>query len=215
VQDADYFQTDVNNWVVECFGAQASQDVKDRAHRFVEESMELAQVAGCTKEEAHQLVDYVFARPVGEASNEVGGTMLTLAALCTALGLDLKRCAQLIIPYAWANAERVKAKRANKIEGSPLPGYAKPADEVAAETPSYHDVEVFLNGRRYSMFEGYQHRLVCSHVAGWELWEYRYNPQTKENWTVIGGEWHDNDFKIVVAGRVICQGKKSDVQHSL
>ena len=39
-------------------------------HRFLEEALELVQACGATASEAHQLVDYVYGRPVGEPAQE-------------------------------------------------------------------------------------------------------------------------------------------------
>lgn len=118
----EQFQNEVNRWCTEAFGAEETMDVKDRSHRFTEEALELAQATGTTKEDALALVNYVYARPVGEVSNEIGGSLLTLNALSTALGLEVRKCADAILEYAWANIERVKAKRASRREGSALPG---------------------------------------------------------------------------------------------
>jgi len=78
------FQDEVDKWMLECFGPKISNDKHERNFRFLEESLELVQACDCTASEAHQLVDYVFNRPVGEVYQEVGGVMVTLAALCTA-----------------------------------------------------------------------------------------------------------------------------------
>lgn len=82
------FQQRVEPWLLACFGEQIAADTIERNHRFLEESLELVQACGCTQSEAHQLVDYVFGRPVGEVQQEAGGVMVTLAALCRAQGID-------------------------------------------------------------------------------------------------------------------------------
>ena len=58
-------------------------------HRFLEEALELAQSFGCSNKEAHELVDYVFSRDVGQPEQEVGGVMVTLAALCSNAEIDM------------------------------------------------------------------------------------------------------------------------------
>ena len=72
----DSFQHRVWQWVVACFPKSAHLNVRER-NRFIEEALELAQANACTKEEAHQLVEYVFGRPPGEVRHEVGGVMVT------------------------------------------------------------------------------------------------------------------------------------------
>jgi hypothetical protein len=85
------FQEQVQPWLTKCFGTVIASDKVERNHRFLEESLELVQATGCTQSEAHQLVDYVFNRPVGEPAQEVGGVMVTLAALCLANRLDMRQ----------------------------------------------------------------------------------------------------------------------------
>lgn len=63
--------------------------MSERRHRFLEEAIELAQASGCTREDARIIVDYVFDRPAGAQEQEVGGVMVTLAALCNALKLTM------------------------------------------------------------------------------------------------------------------------------
>lgn len=78
------FQDRVQPWMMACFGPIIAGDREERNHRFLEEALELVQSCGCSAHEAHQLVDYVYGRPSGEPSQEVGGVMVTLAALCLA-----------------------------------------------------------------------------------------------------------------------------------
>ena len=115
------FQKQVKEWVVACFGEDISKDVKERNHRFLEESLETAQSLGCTQAEAHQLVDYVFGRPVGEPSQEVGGVMVTLAALCEASGLDMDKNGATELERVWMCIQTIRAKQAAKLKNSPLP----------------------------------------------------------------------------------------------
>ena len=77
-----------------CFGPIIAGDKVERNFRFLEESLELVQSLGCTKEDAHKLVEYVFNRPVGEPSQEVGGVSTTLAALCLANEINWEKAAE-------------------------------------------------------------------------------------------------------------------------
>lgn len=77
-------QAKVQHWMLECFGPDIAADHNERNHRFLEESLELVQACGCTAQEAHKLVDYVFPRPKGERQQEAGGVAITLNALCNA-----------------------------------------------------------------------------------------------------------------------------------
>jgi len=124
MKNSSSFQERVDPWLLECFGGEIARDVAERNHRFGEESLELLQSLGCTKDEVLQLVDYVFSRPAGEPSQEVGGVMVTLAALCLASGLDMHQdgeteLARILKPEI---IEKIRIKQATKPKLSPLPG---------------------------------------------------------------------------------------------
>lgn len=116
------FQSRVEPWLLECFGAEVAGNKLERSHRMLEEALELGQAVGCTREEAHQLVDYVYGRPVGEAAQEAGGVMLTLAALCRAQGIDMHEAGERELARVWAKLDVIRAKQATKPQNSPLPG---------------------------------------------------------------------------------------------
>lgn len=118
------FQAAVYEWMLRCFGAEISADKTERNHRFLEESLELVQSLGTTKEEALKLVDYVYGRPVGEPHQEVGGTMVTLAALCQANGMSMEIAGDVELSRCWEKIDQIRAKQAAKPKMSPLPGAA-------------------------------------------------------------------------------------------
>lgn len=130
----DTFQQRVQPWMMACFGEKIAGDREERNHRFLEESLELVQACGCTANEAHQLVDYVYGRPVGERAQEVGGVMVALAALCLAQGLDMHAAGETELARIWTKVEAIRAKQAAKPKHSPLPVAAAQlvADEKAA-----------------------------------------------------------------------------------
>lgn len=125
---AEQFQARVQPWMTECFGPAIAGDREERNHRFFEEAGELVQACGMTASEAHQLVDYTWGRPVGEKSQEVGGVMVTLAALCLANGLDMHADAETELARIWTKVEQIRAKQAAKPKHSPLPVAAREAD---------------------------------------------------------------------------------------
>jgi hypothetical protein len=102
-------------------GVALADDVRSN-HRFLEEALELVQSLGCTASEAHQLVDYVFGRPVGDPFQELGGTMVTLSALASCHDIDLEEAAETELARAWTVIEAIRAKQATKPKHSPLPG---------------------------------------------------------------------------------------------
>lgn len=97
------------------------RDGTERNHRFLEEALELVQSLGCTASEAHQLVDYVFGRPIGEPMQELGGVQVTLAALCFPHGLDMEAAAETELARVWTKIDKIRAKQAAKPKHSPLP----------------------------------------------------------------------------------------------
>lgn len=69
---------------------------------------------------------------------------------------------------------------------------------------SYHDVIVYVNGEAHHIAGNYVYELSCTKTGGWNLW---HKWGSKER--LIGGEYNGDDFRIEVAGVVIC-GKKPD-----
>lgn len=115
------FQDDVGVWMHRCFGSKISKDQTERNHRFLEEALELVQAFECTADEAHQLVDYVFNRPMGDKYQEIGGVMVTLAALCEAAEYDMDDCGRIELTRIWSDMRKIRAKQAAKPKHSPLP----------------------------------------------------------------------------------------------
>ena len=120
------FQNRVAPWMQECFGTEISSDKVERNHRFLEEALELVQSTGCSQGEAHQLVDYVYGRAVGDPPQEVGGVMVTLAALCLAHDMDMHAAGEVELARIWTKVEQIRAKQATKPRNSPLPALTHP-----------------------------------------------------------------------------------------
>lgn len=117
------FQYNVDPWLIECFGRETARNTLERNHRFLEEALELVQANRCTAAEAHQLVDYVYGRDQGDINQEVGGVMVTLAALCLAIGVDMHRAGDAELARVWTKIEKIRAKHFAKPKFSPLPGH--------------------------------------------------------------------------------------------
>lgn len=84
-------QTRVAKWVLETFGPETAMNAPERSLRTAEEALELAQACGVRAETLHKLVDYVFARPVGEPGQEIAGTLVCLYSAAATLGIDADR----------------------------------------------------------------------------------------------------------------------------
>jgi NTP pyrophosphatase (non-canonical NTP hydrolase) len=128
------FQSEVADWMLTCFGEEITADRLERADRFIEESLELAQtMPQFTADRAHALVDYVFGRPVGEVGQEVGGVMVTLAAMCNVSDIKINDEAERELARIWTKVEAIRAKQAAKPTGSALP---IPAPDLARKAAS-------------------------------------------------------------------------------
>lgn len=120
----EMFQNAIRTWCVDCFGKTTADDATERNWRFLEEALELVQSLGGTADDAHKLVDYVFNREPGDPGQEVGGTMVTLAALCSASNIDIGEAsvAELYRITRPEMMEKIRGKHAAKPHKSPLPG---------------------------------------------------------------------------------------------
>ena len=137
---APTFQVRVKPWLLQCFGAEIAADTMERNHRYFEESTELVQANGMTRSEAHQLVDYTYDRPVGELNQEIGGAMVTLAALCLSRGIDMHSAGETELARIWTKVEAIRAKQAAKPKHSPLP--EAPQDHGACAPGCGAEIEV-------------------------------------------------------------------------
>jgi len=75
-------------WAIECFGEAEASSVPQRALRLAEEAIEAAQAADVDERLVHDLVKYVYGRPVGDISQEIAGVGITLLALAASVGVS-------------------------------------------------------------------------------------------------------------------------------
>jgi len=127
-----HFQDEAMAWAEQCFGPLGTnwKGTKERAHRFFEEAAELCQALDMPCGDAHQIVDYVYNRKIGEPMQEVGGVMVTLAVLCGVVGLNLNKASWEEAARCHLAIEKIRAKQAAKRSDSALPGWA---DEPATK----------------------------------------------------------------------------------
>lgn len=123
------FQLHISQWATEVFGPEIASHIGLRCYRFFEEATELVQALGMTKAQCVEIMEYVYGRPVGEPAQEVGGTSVTLAALCAAAAINWQDA-------AWAEQERcerpeVKEKIRRKQASKPSPLAVLPASGEA------------------------------------------------------------------------------------
>jgi hypothetical protein len=137
----DNFQSRTLVWLRACWPNTASTPTLERVDRFLEEALELAQAQGYPRERIATLVNYVYDRPIGEPSSEVGGVMVTLAALCGTAGLDMHDAgeAELARVSTPEKMARLRAKNAGWDASSPLPGGAHPVEESNSNPKETND----------------------------------------------------------------------------
>ncbi len=121
-----FYQSRVAHWMMNCFGGTITRDRTERNFRFLEEALELVQSCDMTKEQCIALVDYTFARPLGEKRQEVGGVAVTLAALCNAQLICIEDEAERELfrinqPEVMEKIRIKQASKPNDIANSPLP----------------------------------------------------------------------------------------------
>ena len=178
------FQKRVAVWMQKCFGAAISSDMTERCHRFFEEATEKVQAHGMTRSECHQLVDYTFNRPIGEPAQETGGTMVTLAALDSAAGIDMHQAAETELARIDhpETILKIRAKQAAKPKHSPLPEAS--VSKLAGGWISVDDaLPPYLEGKEYSanvlgVYTGYKgkkyigvfNRAVIEYTEDGHLW---------------------------------------------
>ncbi len=75
------------DWAVATFGTLATKR-QERAMRFLEEAMELAQAERVGPDTANIILERVYSRPAGSVAEEVGQAQMTLALLAANIGLD-------------------------------------------------------------------------------------------------------------------------------
>lgn len=158
------FQKRVDAWMLACFGIEIAADKTERNHRFIEEALELVQACGATASECHQLVDYVFGRPIGEPFQELGGVMVTLAALASANDMSIISNGEIELTRIWTKVEQIRAKQAAKPKHSPLPVDVKQpvdrSDVVERNVPDFGDY-VYIEQKRHGVEnEHYVHKVV-------------------------------------------------------
>lgn len=152
------FQDRVVKWIKACFGSEIADDKPERALRFLEESLELVQTQGIGADKVLQVVEHVYSRPVGQQTQEVGGVMVTLAALCAANGMDMGQCAETEISRVEGKVEVIRAKHnskpkflksvvAEECEHFPWDEMDR-TDRIPVVDGRLHVVRIFLTPRR-------------------------------------------------------------------
>jgi hypothetical protein len=133
-EGVETFQSRAGKWVVACFGDEISCDELERMDRAVEEFYEGLQTRNYPRERLPALENYVWSRPVGDTFQEIGGIMMTLAAWCCAMGVDMHAAGETELARVWTKVDVIRAKQATKPTGSALPIALSAQSLTQAET---------------------------------------------------------------------------------
>lgn len=80
-------QSDAFAWAGKTFGA-INMSKRERARRFIEEAIELAQACGMGRHDVENVMWHVYSKPPGQVGQEAGGVGVTLLCLCEASGVS-------------------------------------------------------------------------------------------------------------------------------
>ncbi len=86
-------QRETLQWAVDTFGP-CARDRRERAMRFLEEALELAQAEGLEVRDVDRLMWRVFERPPGETEQEIAGVHITLASLSERAGIQISEAVE-------------------------------------------------------------------------------------------------------------------------
>ncbi len=116
------FQGSVYSWLLKCFGKDIVKNPQERNKRFMEEAIELVQSTGMNKDDILSLVDHVYAKEKGDPTQEVGGVLVCLAALCTVNGIGMvysgnKELNRIVAPEIISKIRRKHAAKPAHIKG--------------------------------------------------------------------------------------------------
>lgn len=109
------FQHRVAAWMPKVFDARTIESRLERGLRVLEEALELAQSVGVDQARAERLLAHVMSRPRGETLQEIGGLLVTAAALCNAVGLDMERAAREELERCNQATDKIAAKHQAKV----------------------------------------------------------------------------------------------------
>lgn len=104
------YQERVTDWIRSTFGEDVITDIPERVARFMEEAIELGQALGATREDMYRLITYTYSRALGEPEQEIGGVMVTLNGLATAVGINTLDAAETELARNIQNAPSIREK---------------------------------------------------------------------------------------------------------
>lgn len=112
------YQVAVADQIDRLWGTTARHNIKERAQRFLEEAVELVQSCGLGAQDIPPIVQWVYNRETGPVDREVGGTMVTLAALCARIAVNLPEAAVMELNRLMDKSPEEMRKRHNNKPSS-------------------------------------------------------------------------------------------------
>jgi hypothetical protein len=91
----DQRQIDGTAWAYKCFPRDEVDSLPQRGLRFVEEAIELCQTLLVPQQKILAALVHVYSKPIGVASQELGGAGLTLLVLASAMHVSADRAEEL------------------------------------------------------------------------------------------------------------------------
>lgn len=150
-------QARVDSWMRVAFTKEEIANGPERTLRHVEEALELAQACNVDAATLHRLVDYVFSRPVGKPAQEIAGSMVTLYAAASALGVDAQAAfeAELVRIQQPEVIERCRRRQHEKREALAASGPinalvdVSPQDTTQLPPKMIEELVWFLRGKTH------------------------------------------------------------------
>lgn len=109
-------QARIKQWIIQTLGNNVYQDKRERALRIVEEAIEVCQACEVNPAYIQRLIAHVYAKPVGEIRQEVGGVLFTALAMCENIGADYKVILQNEIERAYERGSIIAEKHNAKFK---------------------------------------------------------------------------------------------------
>lgn len=160
------FQLRVYFWMMRVWSARffaIANNKRERNFRFMEESLELVQSLGMTREDVNEIVEYVYNRDIGEPVQETGGVMVTLAALCTASEIDMFGAAETELAriYTPEIIEKIRRKHEFNPDGTPR-GYNRIGVFPLQSTKAIPSIETGVENTQPITGRAYMQRFVVT-----------------------------------------------------
>lgn len=112
-----HFQRLVGTWLKMAFGPDERFKRGERAARYLEESLELAQAIGLSEGKALALVKQVYAKPPGDVRQEIGGAYTTLLAVGFACEENVGEAGYQELLRAFERIEEIRERNKLKVRG--------------------------------------------------------------------------------------------------